>query len=152
MPISVSKITPSRPVSENTTADDRQLTNRSLGACPRIENLLRKSLFGQISRSFSLNSHHYSPQMIEKSDQNGFPSLRLLFSDRLLAGTVDAVDCDHPVSSNVSASAMSPPCVLMCSASPQLRTRTKGPWSSSENAGPDCRTADPGTRGPADSR
>ncbi len=40
----------------------------TLGACPRIENLLRKSPFGQIYRSFSLNSHHYSPQMIEKSD------------------------------------------------------------------------------------
>ncbi len=39
-----------------------------LGGCPRIENLLWKSPFGQISRSFSLNSHHYSPQMIEKSD------------------------------------------------------------------------------------
>jgi hypothetical protein len=26
-----------------------------LGACPRIENLLRKSPFGQIHRSFSLN-------------------------------------------------------------------------------------------------
>ncbi len=39
-----------------------------LGGCPRIENLLRKSPFGQISRSFSLNSHHYSPQTIEKSD------------------------------------------------------------------------------------
>ena len=38
-----------------------------LGGWPRIENLLRKSPFGQISRS-SLNSHHYSPQMIEKSD------------------------------------------------------------------------------------
>ena len=40
--------------------------------CPRIENLLRKSPFGQISRSFSLNSHHYSPQMIEKSDSKWF--------------------------------------------------------------------------------
>ncbi len=39
--------------------------------CPRIENLLRKSPFGQISRSFSLNSHHYSPQIIEKSDSKG---------------------------------------------------------------------------------
>ncbi len=44
------------------------VTSRSLGGYPRIENLLRKSPFGQISRSFSLNSHHYSPQMIEKSD------------------------------------------------------------------------------------
>ncbi len=42
-----------------------------LGGCPRIENLLRKSPFGQISRSFSLNSHHYSPQMIKKSDSKG---------------------------------------------------------------------------------
>ena len=29
---------------------------KALGGCPRIENLLRKSPFGQISRSFSLNS------------------------------------------------------------------------------------------------
>ncbi len=63
---------------------DLQFMLYNLGGCPRIENLLRKSPFGQISRSFSLNSHHYSPQMIEKSDQNGFPSLRLLFSDSLL--------------------------------------------------------------------
>ncbi len=33
-----------------------------------MDSLLRKFPFGQISRSFSLNSHHYSPQMIEKSD------------------------------------------------------------------------------------
>ncbi len=46
----------------------RHAYSRYLGACPRIENLLRKGPFGQISQSFSLNSHHYPPQMIEKSD------------------------------------------------------------------------------------
>jgi len=29
--------------------------NYALGGCPRIENLLRKIHFGQLSRSFSLN-------------------------------------------------------------------------------------------------
>ena len=48
--------------------DIRVFHDQIQGGCPRIENLLRKSPFGQISRSFSLNSHHYSPQMIEKSD------------------------------------------------------------------------------------
>ncbi len=42
-----------------------------LGGCPRIDTLLRKIPFGQISRSFSLNSQHYSPQTIEKSDSKG---------------------------------------------------------------------------------
>ena len=49
-----------------------------LGACPRIESLLRKSHFGPFLRSFSLNMSNYtqstryahgagsSPQMIEK--------------------------------------------------------------------------------------
>ncbi len=50
------------------TDDNAGSANIYLGGCPRIENLLRQSPFGQISRSFSLNSHHYSPQMIEKSD------------------------------------------------------------------------------------
>jgi len=31
------------------------------GACPRIENLLRKSYFGPFLRSFSLNMSNYSP-------------------------------------------------------------------------------------------
>ena len=37
-----------------------------LGACPRIENLLRKSHFGPFPRSFKLNMNNYSPQMIAK--------------------------------------------------------------------------------------
>ncbi len=36
------------------------------GACPRIENLLRKSHFGPFPRSFKLNMNNYSPQMIAK--------------------------------------------------------------------------------------
>ena len=59
------RITRSPSLSMNTSS----VSNRyPLGGCPRIENLLRKSPFGQIFRSFSLNSHHYSPQMIKKSD------------------------------------------------------------------------------------
>ena len=39
-----------------------------LGACPRIENLLRKSHCGPFSRSISLNMSNYSPRMTEKMD------------------------------------------------------------------------------------
>jgi hypothetical protein len=44
-----------------------QLRIYAQGACPRIENLLRQSPVGQMSRSCSLN-RHYLPQMIKKSD------------------------------------------------------------------------------------
>jgi len=44
-----------------------------LGACPRIENLLRKSPFGPFFRSFSLNMNDYSPQMIEKLASKWLP-------------------------------------------------------------------------------
>ncbi len=54
------------------------------GACSTIESLLRKSHFGPFLRSFSLNMNSYSPQMTKKRTQNSFPSLRLLFSDKLL--------------------------------------------------------------------
>ena len=40
----------------------------TLGACPRIEGLLRKSHFGPFLRSFSLNMSNYSSQMTEKMD------------------------------------------------------------------------------------
>ena len=53
-------------------------------ACPRIENLLRKSPFGQISRFNSLNMLNIRLIESQNLTQNGFPSLRLLFSDRLL--------------------------------------------------------------------
>jgi len=45
----------------------------ALGACPRIENLLRKSPFGPFSHSFSLNMSDYSPQMIEKMVSKWLP-------------------------------------------------------------------------------
>jgi len=78
-----------------------------LGACPRIEYLLRKAHFGQLFRTFSLNStttvKHilvlnpcgaYAKECSQRSfrlkcsknlTQNGPPSQRSLFSDRLLA-------------------------------------------------------------------
>jgi len=43
-----------------------------LGACPRIENLLRKSHFGPVFRSFSLNMNNYSPQMVKKQISKWF--------------------------------------------------------------------------------
>ena len=57
---------------------------KSIGACPGIEYLLRKSHFGQISRSFSLNRHAIRLKCSKNLTQNGVPSLRPLFSDRLL--------------------------------------------------------------------
>jgi hypothetical protein len=71
-----------------------------LGGCPRIGNLLRKSHFGQIPRSFSLNGGAIRLKRSKNPTQNGFyprapsldaahqftlPSLRFLFSDSLLA-------------------------------------------------------------------
>ena len=44
-----------------------------LGACPRIENLLRKSHFGPFFRSFSLNMSNYSPQRTKKMDSIWLP-------------------------------------------------------------------------------
>jgi GNAT superfamily N-acetyltransferase len=44
-----------------------------LGACSRIENLLRKSPFGPLSRSFPLNRACYWPQMIKKMDSKWLP-------------------------------------------------------------------------------
>ncbi len=57
----------------------------TLGACPRIEDLLRKHLFGQIIRPLSLNSAAIRLKCTKNLTQNGVPSLRPLFSDRLLA-------------------------------------------------------------------
>ena len=45
----------------------------ALGACPRIESLLRKSHFGPFFCSFSLNMSNYSPQMIKKMDSKWLP-------------------------------------------------------------------------------
>ena len=42
------------------------------GGCPSEENLLPKSPFGQIA-IISVNSIHYSPQMIKKIDSKGLP-------------------------------------------------------------------------------
>ncbi len=44
---------------------------RCLYRYKKSSHFLWKSPFGQISRSFSLNSHHYSPQTIGKSDSKG---------------------------------------------------------------------------------
>ena len=48
-----------------------------LGACPRIESLLRKSPFGPFFRSLSqyMDNHmnNYSPQMIDKMDSKWLP-------------------------------------------------------------------------------
>jgi hypothetical protein len=60
-----------------------QLSLTFLGACPRIENLLRKRHFGQIPRPFSLNRPVIRLKCTENLTQNGVPSLRFLFSDRL---------------------------------------------------------------------
>ena len=56
----------------------------TLGACPRIENLLQKISFGHFFRSFSLNSTTIRLKSTKKLIQKSFLSLRLLFSDRLL--------------------------------------------------------------------
>ena len=45
----------SRKVIYKSKQDAQDILSAALGACPRIENLLRKSYFGQVSRSFLLN-------------------------------------------------------------------------------------------------
>ncbi len=60
----------------------------TLGAGPRIENLLQKNDFGPFPRPFSLNVPNTRLKWPEKMTQNRFPSLRLLFSDRLLEALV----------------------------------------------------------------
>jgi hypothetical protein len=61
-----------------------------LGGCPRIEDLLRKRPFGQISRPLSLNSAAIRLKCTKNLTQNGVPSLRPLFSDSLLVAPVVA--------------------------------------------------------------
>jgi len=55
-----------------------------LGACPRIESQLRKSWIRPYFPMIFVKYTQYSPQIMEKYDSNPLPSLRLLFSDRLL--------------------------------------------------------------------
>ena len=55
-----------------------------LGACPRIDNLLQKSWICAIFRFFSANSGAILLRKPENSPKSIFPSLRFLFSDKLL--------------------------------------------------------------------
>ncbi len=62
-----------------------------LGACPRMKSLLRKIHFGHIWCKFSLNRTTIRLKFTPNLPQNGFPSLRLPFSDSLLAKMSTAV-------------------------------------------------------------
>jgi len=55
-----------------------------LGACPRIENLLQKSWICAIFRFFSSNRATILLKKAKNSPKPSFPSLRFLFSDKLL--------------------------------------------------------------------
>ena len=57
---------------------------RVLGGCPRIENLLRKSWFWPDFPIFFVKEPAIRLKKSKNLTQNSFPSLRLLFSDRLL--------------------------------------------------------------------
>ncbi len=59
-----------------------------LGACPRIGNLFQKSWICAISRFFSANSGAILLKKSKNSPKPIFPSLRFLFSDKLLAMTL----------------------------------------------------------------
>ena len=69
-----------------------------LGACPRMKSLLRKIHFGHIWCKFSLNRTTIRLKFTPNLPQNGFPLLRLPFSDKLLAaynnGTLHGVWID----------------------------------------------------------
>ncbi len=62
---------------------ERRIANL-LGACPRMKSLLRKIHFGHIWCKFSLNRTTIRLKFTPNLPQNGFPSLRLPFSDSLL--------------------------------------------------------------------
>ena len=47
---------------------EKMVWTKRLGACPRIESLLRKSHFGPFFCSFSLNMSNYSPQLTKEMD------------------------------------------------------------------------------------
>ena len=72
-------------------SENRRSTRQLLLHCStsHIHVVVRKSHFGPFLRSFSLNMSNYPSQMTEKWTQNGFPSLRPQFSDRLLVTTID---------------------------------------------------------------
>jgi len=52
---------------------EKMVWTKRLGACPRIESLLRKSHFGPFFCSFSLNMSNYSPQMTKEMDSKWLP-------------------------------------------------------------------------------
>ncbi len=54
-----------------------------MGACPRMKSLLRKIHFGHILRKFLVNRATIRLKFAKNMTQNGFPSLRLSFSDSL---------------------------------------------------------------------
>jgi hypothetical protein len=69
----------------NVTEHAHQKSSQNLAACRTWVVLLRQQGIGLFFRSFSLNSHHYSPQMIKKiASIPHLPRYEPHKSDRLL--------------------------------------------------------------------